>query len=329
MKPKFAVIGAAAREPSLLVEISTHHADGSFTGWVVNGSWEGTFTKDSVYVRVKDTKYPAHILWTGASYPADWDTRTYPFTMPEKSVEARLIKSMEQAVEHAKREAEVTPQKVRLVAVTRPEQYLVDEGIATPSDLIAYCARVSNPTNQLNVETADRLVGWLVKKAHWSPFEMVNAVVEVNETRDITRQLLRHRSFSFQEFSQRYAVVADLKPAIAEARLQDTANRQNSIEVDDPDLQAAWAHQQQEVWRRARKAYEWALKQGVAKEVARKVLPEGLTMSRLYVNGTLRSWIHYLALRTGNGTQKEHINMARLIAQAIAEAFPEITSFVQ
>lgn len=217
--------------------------------------------------------------------------------------------------------------QVRLIAVTQPIPGL-EEGLDTPSDLIAFCARVSNPSNQLNFESADKLIQYLVRNKHWSPFEMVNAVVEVKQTRDITRQLLRHRSFSFQEFSQRYAVISELKPAIREARLQDTKNRQNSITVENLQLQTEWTAFQNVVWQQALNAYDWALSQGIAKEVARAVLPEGLTMSHLYVNGTIRSWIHYLELRTGNGTQKEHIEMARAIAEAIVKSYPIVNQFV-
>lgn len=217
--------------------------------------------------------------------------------------------------------------QVRLIAVTNPIQGL-EEGLDTPSDLIAFCARVSNPSNQLNFDTADKLIQYLVRNKHWSPFEMVNAVVEVKETRDITRQLLRHRSFSFQEFSQRYAVITEMKPAIREARLQDAKNRQNSVEVENVWLQTEWAERQKLAWDTALHQYQWALDQGIAKEVARAVLPEGLTMSHLYVNGTIRSWIHYLELRTGHGTQKEHIEMARAIADAIVKAYPIVNQFV-
>lgn len=217
---------------------------------------------------------------------------------------------------------------VKLISVTQPEPFLIAEGIENMMDLVAFCARVSNPSNQFNVDSADRLIGYLVTHQHWSPFEMVNAVVEVKETRDITRQLLRHRSFTFQEFSQRYAVISNMKPVLSEARLQDTKNRQNSVETDDQSLQDTWNMEQTQVWQRAIHAYRWALESGMAKEVARKVLPEGLTESHLYVNGTLRSWIHYLTLRTGNGTQKEHILLARAIAEAIAQAFPMVRDFV-
>lgn len=218
--------------------------------------------------------------------------------------------------------------KARLIAVSQPTPEVVAEGVENGMELITYCARVSNPANQTNMETADKLTEYLVKHKHWSPFEMVNAVVEVESTRDITRQLLRHRSFSFQEFSQRYAAITDLKPTLREARLQDTKNRQNSIETSNRVLQEAWDVMQERVWGVAIGAYEWALRQGIAKEVARSVLPEGMTGTRLYVNGTIRSWIHYLELRTANGTQKEHIDLARAIGQAVARAFPVVDAFI-
>ena len=197
-------------------------------------------------------------------------------------------------------------------------------------ELIAYCARVSNPSNQINSETSEKLLKYLIKHKHWSPFEMVSATVEVQCTRDIARQLLRHRSFSFQEFSQRYANVdefGDNMFEICDARLQDPKNRQNSIEHDDIELQKEWVSQQQVVIEATKSAYEWAIKNGIAKEQARKVLPEGLTMSRLYVNGTLRSWIHYIELRSDNGTQKEHRKLAIECAKAIATIFPMANDF--
>ena len=194
-------------------------------------------------------------------------------------------------------------------------------------DLVAYCARVSNPSNQANSETSERLIKYLIKHKHWSPLEMVSACIEVETTRDIARQLLRHRSFSFQEFSQRYAdPTKDLDFVLREARLQDTKNRQNSIETDDANLQRRWEEQQTFVIKCARSAYDWAIVNGIAKEQARAVLPEGLTVSRLYVNGTLRSWIHYIDLRDGNGTQKEHAEIARACAEVIAKVFPIIKS---
>ena len=201
-------------------------------------------------------------------------------------------------------------------------------------DLVAYCARVSNPSNQANSETSERLIKYLIKHKHWSPLEMVSVCIEVETTRDIARQLLRHRSFSFQEFSQRYAdPTAELDDAfvLREARLQDTKNRQNSVELDMSDekqrlLEYEWERSQNRVLYAVKKEYEWAIKNGIAKEQARAVLPEGLTVSRLYVNGTLRSWIHYIDLRDGNGTQKEHAEIARACAEVIAKVFPIIKS---
>ena len=195
-------------------------------------------------------------------------------------------------------------------------------------DIIAYTARVSNPSNQDNTGTQERLLRYLIREKHWSPFEMVSACLEVETTRDIARQLLRHRSFSFQEFSQRYAdPTEDLQFDLRDARLQDTKNRQNSLDTDDPDLQLDWLQQQAEVLNASKKAYRWAIQNGIAKEQARSVLPEGNTKSRLYVNGTIRSWIHYIDLRSGNGTQKEHIKVARACANAIEPIFPMIMEF--
>ncbi len=200
-------------------------------------------------------------------------------------------------------------------------------------DLVSYCARVSNPTNQLNTETSDRLLRYLIKHKHWSPFEMVSACLEIESTRDIVRQILRHRSFSFQEFSQRYAdPTKELSFTIRDARLQDPSNRQNSIELDftNPDhreLAANWREKQQKVIRTANSAYEWAVSNGIAKEQARAVLPEGLTISKLYINGTLRSWIHYIELRSANGTQQEHIDIALACADVISKVFPLISEF--
>ena len=197
-------------------------------------------------------------------------------------------------------------------------------------DLIAFCARVSNPANQTNTETSEKLIRYLAKHKHWSPFEMVSACLEIETTRDIARQILRHRSFSFQEFSQRYAdPTKELEFVSREARLQDTKNRQNSIETDDKELQRFWNEYQQNVTKQAVKAYEWAITNGIAKEQARAVLPEGLTVSRLYMNGTIRSWIHYIELRSANGTQKEHMEIAKQCALEIAKVFPMITEYVQ
>jgi thymidylate synthase (FAD) len=205
-----------------------------------------------------------------------------------------------------------------------------DLGIDDAQELIAYCARVSNPSNQFNSETSEKLIRYLVKHAHWSPLEMVSACVEITTTRDIARQILRHRSFSFQEFSQRYAdPTKDLKFVTREARLQDPKNRQNSVEVEDQLLQNEWYRAQQRVIYAAQREYEWAIANGIAKEQARAVLPEGLIESRLYMNGTLRSWIHFIELRSGNGTQKEHQLIALACAKAIAAIFPMSESLVQ
>ena len=190
-------------------------------------------------------------------------------------------------------------------------------------DLVAYCARVSNPDNQNNTETSEKLVKYLMKHKHWSPLEMVSACLEIETTRDIARQILRHRSFSFQEFSQRYAdPTKDLDFVVREARLQDPKNRQNSIETDDVNLSRQWEEMQKDIIRASRYAYTWAVEKGIAKEQARAVLPEGNTISRMYVNGTLRSWIHYIELRGANGTQKEHIEIAHAVADVIAKIFP-------
>ena len=190
-------------------------------------------------------------------------------------------------------------------------------------DLIAYCARVSNPANQLNTETSEKLVKYLIKHKHWSPLEMVSACLEIETTRDIGRQILRHRSFSFQEFSQRYAdPTQDLSFETRQARLQDPKNRQNSIEADNDGLEIEWHKRQREVIQVSTDAYKWAISNGIAKEQARAVLPEGNTTSRMYVNGTLRSWIHYIELRGDNGTQKEHIDIANAVADVIATIFP-------
>lgn len=195
-------------------------------------------------------------------------------------------------------------------------------------DLIAYCARVSNPSNQMNVDTSDKLLKYLAKNKHWSPFEMVSVCLEIETTRDIARQILRHRSFSFQEFSQRYAdPVKELDFELRDARMQDPKNRQNSIETNDTDLKEAWWMRQSMVLDAAKSAYKWAIENGIAKEQARAVLPEGLTMSRLYVHGTLRSWIHYCSLRSANGTQLEHMMIAKSCAQVISEVFKDFENF--
>ena len=200
---------------------------------------------------------------------------------------------------------------------------------ATLQDLVAYCARVSNPDNQMNTETADRLVKYLIRHKHWSPLEMVSVCLEIETTRDIARQLLRHRSFSFQEFSQRYAdPTKELEFVTREARLQDPKNRQNSVATDDKTLKQIWETYQKNVADQAQLAYKWAIENGIAKEQARSVLPEGLTMSRLYVNGTLRSWVHYIELRSANGTQLEHIELAKACAEVISKLFPLIDDYV-
>lgn len=218
--------------------------------------------------------------------------------------------------------------KVRLISHTIACDEEGLENIATPTDLIAFCARVSNPSNQYNTDTAEKLISYLIKWKHWSPFEMVNATLEIETTRDIARQILRHRSFTFQEFSQRYAdPVKELPFETREARLQDTKNRQNSIEVVDENLHNVWKTLQENIINESMLAYNWAIKQGIAKEVARAVLPEGLTMSRMYVNGTLRSWIHYIETRTHISTQKEHREIALECAKVISEIFPLINNF--
>ena len=219
--------------------------------------------------------------------------------------------------------------KAKLISHSQAPEKDLDGGPST-LDLIAYCARVSNPENQANTTTNEKLVKYLIKHKHWSPLEMVSACIEIETTRDIARQILRHRSFSFQEFSQRYAdPTQDLDFEIRDARLQDPKNRQNSIELD-PEmdghsvLQGTWKNRQQRVIDEALMAYKWAIDNGIAKEQARAVLPEGNTVSRMYVNGTLRSWVHYIELRGANGTQQEHMDIAHAIAKVIAEIFPLI-----
>ena len=215
---------------------------------------------------------------------------------------------------------------VKLISYSRPnpdDEFNFPFGVNEIQDLVAYCARVSNPNNQNNSETSAKLIKYLIKHKHWSPLEMVSACLEIETTRDIARQILRHRSFSFQEFSQRYAdPTSDLDFSLREARLQDTKNRQNSIETDDKKLQSDFDTLQQMVIEDAKAAYQWAISKGIAKEQARAVLPEGLTMSRMYMNGTLRSWIHYIELRTANGTQKEHMEVAEACATEITKIFP-------
>ena len=214
--------------------------------------------------------------------------------------------------------------QVRLISYT--ESYEGDALAVKPNDLeglIAYCARVSNPDNQNNSDTSEKLIKYLIKNKHWSPLEMVNACLEIETTRDIARQILRHRSFSFQEFSQRYAdPTKELEFVTREARLQDEKNRQDSIEVDDKFFQIEWEQAQKRVLWAAEREYKWAIKNGIAKEQARVVLPEGCTKTRLYMNGTLRSWIHYIELRSANGTQKEHMEIAKECAHVIAKIFP-------
>jgi len=220
--------------------------------------------------------------------------------------------------------------QVRLIGYTQPAEGEII-GLDDVQDMIAYCARVSNPTNQLNQETAPKLLSYLAKHAHWSPFEMANATMEIETTRDIARQMLRHRSFAFQEFSQRYADPALMGNQFVtrEARLQDTKNRQNSIANSDERLQMMWDSKQGEVIRAAEDAYKWAIENGIAKEQARAVLPEGNTISRLYMQGSIRSWIHYIELRASNGTQQEHMDIASECAKAISKIFPLIDTYVQ
>jgi thymidylate synthase (FAD) len=217
--------------------------------------------------------------------------------------------------------------KVSLISYSQPSQELQAQGIVNCQELVAYCARVSNPANQHNTETSEKLIRYLVRHGHWSPLEMVSACVEIETTRDIARQILRHRSFSFQEFSQRYAE-ADVEFETREARLQDTANRQNSIATQDQGLKQHWEQQQQQVQDYARSAYQWALACGIAKEQARAVLPEGMTASRLYMQGTLRSWVHYIELRSGHGTQLEHQSIAKACAKVLEPIFPMIHEFI-
>lgn len=225
--------------------------------------------------------------------------------------------------------------KTRLVSYSQPSEELENEGLENVQDLIAFCARVSNPSNQYNTETAEKLLKYLAKHKHWSPFEMVSACIEVETTRDIARQLIRHRSFSFQEFSQRYAdPTEDLDFVIREARLQDTKNRQNSVDIDNDatdkdgnNFKDTWQAHQENLIGYVKAIYKWAIESGMAKEQARAILPEGLTVSRLYANGTIRSWIHYIELRSANGTQKEHMELAREIAKVITKIFPLAESY--
>jgi len=219
--------------------------------------------------------------------------------------------------------------KVKLISYSKPNDELIEQGLKDMTDLIAFCSRVSNPSNQMNTSTSEKLITYLCKNKHWSPLEMVNVCLEIETTRDIARQMLRHRSFSFQEFSQRYAdPTKELDFVLREARLQDKKNRQNSVELiesdDNKELSKKWEEKQQEVIKMSVEAYQWAIENGLAKEQARCVLPEGNTVSRLYMNGTLRSWIHYIDLRSENGTQKEHMLVAIECAKVISEVFPMV-----
>ena len=218
---------------------------------------------------------------------------------------------------------------VKLISYSSPSSKLIEENIKDAQELIAFCARVSNPSNQFNTETSEKLINYLIKHKHWSPMEMANVCLEINCPRDIARQILRHRSFSFQEFSQRYAdPVKDLSFRYRDARLQDAKNRQNSIDINDAVLENLWNMMQEKVVYAAKDAYEWAIKKGIAKEIARAVLPEGLTMSRMYMNGTIRSWIHYIEIRSDPATQKEHREIAIQCANEIAKILPSIVNFV-
>jgi thymidylate synthase (FAD) len=226
--------------------------------------------------------------------------------------------------------------KVKLVSYSQPTEDFKSQGIGDAQDLVAYCARVSNPANQYNTETSEKLINYLIKHSHWSPLEMVSACIEITTTRDIARQILRHRSFSFQEFSQRYAdPTAELDEAfvLREARFQDTKNRQNSVAFDPADeaqkqLAYEWERAQKRVLFSVKQEYAWAIKNGIAKEQARAVLPEGLTVSRLYMSGTLRSWIHFIELRSANGTQLEHQDVAKECAKVIADIFPLVSNLL-
>jgi len=226
--------------------------------------------------------------------------------------------------------------RVKLISHSKPSKELISDGIYDVQELVAFCARVSNPGNQYNTETSEKLINYLINNLHWSPLEMVNVCLEVETTRDIARQLLRHRSFSFQEFSQRYAdPVKELRFETREARLQDPKNRQNSIQIDlardfaGRDVSNEWHRRQLDLISAVREHYQWAIDNGIAKEQARAVLPEGLTLSRLYVNGTLRSWLHYISVRSDRSTQLEHREIARLCAEVIADVFPMMTKQVK
>jgi thymidylate synthase (FAD) len=219
--------------------------------------------------------------------------------------------------------------KVRMISYSKPSTEMYGEGLMDVQELIAFCARVSNPSNQFNTDTSEKLIKYLIKHQHWSPLEMVSACLEIETTRDIARQILRHRSFSFQEFSQRYAdPTKDLDFVLREARLQDTKNRQNSIDTDDVAVKAWWDAKQKFLIDYVKTTYAEAIEKGIAKEQARVILPEGNTVSRLYMNGTIRSWIHFLQVRGGNGTQKEHMEVARECARVITEVFPMAGEFV-
>ena len=218
--------------------------------------------------------------------------------------------------------------KVRLVSYSKPTIEFENEGITDVQELVAFCARVSNPSNQNNNETSQKLIKYLINNKHWSQLEMVTACIEIETTRDIARQILRHRSFSFQEFSQRYAdPTKDLSFVLKEARLQDNKNRQNSIDTDNETLKSEWINKQKKLIDLSLKTYKWAIDNGIAKEQARAVLPEGNTVSRMYMNGTLRSWVHYIELRSSNGTQKEHMEIAKSIAKIISDIFPMMSDF--
>tara|TARA_B100000424_G_scaffold266201_1_gene256975 strand:- start:572 stop:1255 length:684 start_codon:yes stop_codon:yes gene_type:complete len=218
---------------------------------------------------------------------------------------------------------------VQLISYSTSTDKMKHEGLENVQDLVAFCARVSNPSNQMNNETSEKLIKYLIKHAHWSPLEMVNACLEINTTRDIAHQIVRHRSFAFQEFSQRYANPEEMGDMFVhrEARMQDKKNRQNSVDLDENNMEdmrlaMIWSSYQNKVIQEAKEAYKWAIENGIAKEQARVVLPEGLTKTRLYMNGSIRSWIHYIELRGGHGTQKEHMEIAHACAKVIAEIFP-------
>jgi len=219
--------------------------------------------------------------------------------------------------------------KVQLVSYTQPTPELLGKGISNCQELLAYCAKVSNPQNQMNVDTSAKLIKYLIKHQHWSVFEMADATLEITTTRDIARQIIRHKSFSFQEFSQRYQDVTALEDSFVtrEARLQHATNRQDSVEIDDIELQTSWVAKQQQLIHEARLAYKWALDNGIAKEQARVVLPEGNTVSKLYMKGNIRSWLHYCSLRVANGTQKEHSEVAKEAAKVLTHIIPDFKSF--